>query len=60
MTVYPLVFQIGPIEITGFGIMAMLGFFMGGWVIQERLRELGLSDQYAWDVVMAAVIGGLI
>jgi len=60
MTVYPLVFQIGPIEITGFGIMVMLGFFMAGFVIQERLRELGLNDQYAWDMVVAGVIGGLL
>jgi phosphatidylglycerol:prolipoprotein diacylglycerol transferase len=60
MTVYPFVFQVGPIEITGFGIMVMLGFFMAGFVAQERLRELELNDQYAWDMVVAAVIGGLI
>ena len=60
MTVYPFTFNIGPIQITGFGIMVMLGFFMAGWAIQQRLRELALSDQYAWDMVVAAVIGGLI
>lgn len=60
MTLYPLTFHIGPIEITGFGIMVMMGFFMAGLAIQTRLRELNLNDQYAWDMVMAAVIGGLL
>jgi len=60
MTVYPFSIQLGPIEITGFGIMVMMGFFMAGWVMQERLRELGRSDHYAWDIIVAGVIGGLL
>jgi phosphatidylglycerol:prolipoprotein diacylglycerol transferase len=60
MTVYPLSFHIGPLEITGFGIMVMMGFVLAGWTMQTRLRELNLYDQYAWDVIMAGVIGGLI
>ena len=60
MTLYPLTFQIGPIAITGFGIMVMLSFFMAGWVMQQRLRELDLNEQYAWDIIVAGVIGGLI
>jgi phosphatidylglycerol:prolipoprotein diacylglycerol transferase len=58
--VYPFGIQLGPIEITGFGIMVMLGFFIAGWVMQERLRELGRSDHYAWDIIVAGVIGGLL
>lgn len=60
MTVYPLVFHIGSFEITGFGLMVMAGFYMGGWSMQRRLSERGLNEQYAWDIVFAAVIGGLI
>ncbi len=60
MTVYPFVIRLGPLEITGFGIMVMMGFFMAGWVMQQRLRELHRSDHYAWDIVVAAVIGGLV
>jgi phosphatidylglycerol:prolipoprotein diacylglycerol transferase len=60
MTLYPLTFQIGPLAITGFGIMVMLGFFMAGWVMQQRLRELDLNEQYAWDIIVAGVIGGLV
>jgi phosphatidylglycerol:prolipoprotein diacylglycerol transferase len=60
MTVYPLAFYIGPVQITGFGIMVMVAFLMGGWVVGQQLRERGLHDQYAWDVVVAAVIGGIL
>jgi phosphatidylglycerol:prolipoprotein diacylglycerol transferase len=60
MTVYPLTFHLGPLEITGFGIMVMLGFLMGGWVYAQQLREKGLNEQFAWDVVVAAVIGGIL
>ncbi len=60
MTVYPLEFSLGPLKITGFGLMVMAGFFMAGWAMQQRLRERMLNEQYAWDIVFAAVIGGII
>ncbi len=60
MTTYPLVFSIGPIEITGYGLMMMVGFLTGGWAIQRELRRRGLNEEYASDIVVAAVIGGII
>jgi phosphatidylglycerol:prolipoprotein diacylglycerol transferase len=60
MTVHPLVFHLGSLEITGFGIMVMMGFFMAGWAMQARLRELERNDQFAWDIVVAGVIGGIL
>lgn len=60
MTVYPLSFSIGSFEITGYGIMMMVGFLMAGWSIQMRLRADGMNEDYAWDIVVAAVIGGIL
>ncbi len=60
MTVYPLVLQLGPVEITGYGLMMMMGFLMAGWVIQQGLRERGLNESYAADIVVWAVIGGIL
>ncbi len=60
MTVYPLVFRLGPISITGFGIMMMLAFVFAGWAIQLELRRRGLDEEYAADVVIGAVLGGLL
>lgn len=60
MTVYPLVLRIGPLTITGYGIMMMAAFLMGGWVIQRELHRRGMSEDYAADIVVAAVIGGIV
>jgi phosphatidylglycerol:prolipoprotein diacylglycerol transferase len=60
MTTYPLVFNIGPLEITGYGLMMMVGFLTAGWVIQRDLRSRSLNEEYASDIVVAAVIGGII
>jgi len=60
MTVYPFIIHLGPLEVTGYGIMLMVAFLMGGWLIARQLRELGLKEDYAADMVAAAVIGGII
>ena len=60
MTFYPLIFHVGPLEITGYGIMMMVGFLLGGWLIAIELRRRGLYEEYAADIVIAAVIGGIV
>lgn len=60
MTVYPLVFRLGPLSITGFGIMMMLAFVFAGWAIQLELRRRALDEEFAADVVIGAVLGGLV
>lgn len=60
MTVYPLIFHLGPLMITGFGIMMMVAFLMAGWAIQHSLVDMKLSGAYAEHVVVAAVIGGIV
>ena len=47
MTVYPLVFNVGPLQLTGFGIMMMIAFLVGGWVSQKTLVERNYSPAYA-------------
>jgi phosphatidylglycerol:prolipoprotein diacylglycerol transferase len=60
VTVYPFTLHLGPVELTGYGLMMMAGFLMAGWTIQLDLRGRGLAEEYAGDVVLAAVIGGLV
>jgi phosphatidylglycerol:prolipoprotein diacylglycerol transferase len=60
MTVYPFIIHLGPLEITGYGLMLMVAFLMGGWLIARQLRELNLREEYAADIVAAAVVGGII
>lgn len=60
MTVYPLVFRIGSFELTGFGLMMMLAFLVGGWLVTLELRRRGWYPEYGADIVVAAVIGGVL
>ena len=60
MNVYPFIIELGPLEITGYGLMMMVGFLMGGWLISLELRRLGFREEYSADIVVAAVIGGVV
>ena len=60
MTVYPLSFSIGSLTITGYGLMMMVGFLVAGWTIQRQLRQRQLNEDYAADIVVASVLGGII
>jgi phosphatidylglycerol---prolipoprotein diacylglyceryl transferase len=53
-------FGVGPLHITGFGIMMMLAFLVGGWLIDRECRRLGFASEYAGDMIVGAVIGGII
>ena len=60
MTIFPFVFNLGPLEITGYGLMMMVAFLMGGWLIALELKRRRLSEDYAADMIAAAVIGGIV
>ena len=57
---YPLEFHVGNFPITGFGIVMMLTFLMGGWILDRELRRLKFNTEYAGDMIFAAVIGGIV
>jgi phosphatidylglycerol:prolipoprotein diacylglycerol transferase len=59
-TMYPFNIQLGPLPLTGYGIMLMVAFLMGGWLIDQDLRRRGWQHDYAADITVAAVIGGVI
>jgi len=72
MTIYPFGFTIplpridilfihlGPLQVTGYGLMMMVAFLMAGWAIQVDLRRRGMAEEYAADIVFAAVVGGIV
>ncbi len=60
MTVYPFVLHLGPLTITGYGIMMMIGFLIGGWLISLELKRRGWNEEYAADITVAAVVGGIL
>ncbi len=60
MTVYPLILKIGPLSVTGYGIMMVVAFLVAGWVMQRELIRRGMGTDYAADIVVWAVIGGIV
>jgi phosphatidylglycerol:prolipoprotein diacylglycerol transferase len=52
--------HIGPVTLQTFGIMFALGFVASGLVIAKRLRELDKPIDWAYEIVFAALLGGLI
>jgi len=52
--------HLGPVTLETFGIMFALGFIAAGAVLGRRLKELGKPTDWAYEVVIAALVGGLV
>jgi len=48
------------ITLQTFGLMMGLGFVVSGWIIARRLKELGKPVDWAYEMVFAALIGGIV
>lgn len=57
---HPAVVQIGPLTITGFGLAMLGAFLIGQLVAQSVLVQRGENAEVMGDVLIAAVIGGLL
>jgi phosphatidylglycerol---prolipoprotein diacylglyceryl transferase len=54
------VIDLGPFDLQTFGICFAVGFIAAGAVIGRRLRELGKPIDWIYEIVFAAMIGGLV
>jgi phosphatidylglycerol---prolipoprotein diacylglyceryl transferase len=52
--------DIGPVTLQTFGICFALGFVLAGAVAARRLSELGKPPDWAYEMVFAALIGGIV
>jgi phosphatidylglycerol---prolipoprotein diacylglyceryl transferase len=52
--------HIGPLELKTFGICFALGFLASGLIISRRFQELGKPADWTYEMVFAALIGGLV
>jgi phosphatidylglycerol:prolipoprotein diacylglycerol transferase len=52
--------DLGPVTVQTFGVCFALGFLAAGAVVGVRLRELGKPTDWAYEIVFAALIGGLV
>ena len=52
--------ELGPITLQSFGLMMGLGFVAAGVLASKRLKELGKPTDWAYEMVFAALIGGIV
>lgn len=64
---YPILFRLpewfpflGGEPITSFGVLMLLSFLTGAFVLRARMAEEGEDPDRAWDIVFAGVLGGII
>jgi phosphatidylglycerol---prolipoprotein diacylglyceryl transferase len=52
--------HLGPLTLQTFGIMFALGFIGAGVVLGRRFKELGKPPDWAYEMVFAGLVGGVI
>ena len=52
--------DLGPVELQTFGIMLALGFLGAGALVARRFVELGRPADWAYELIFAGLVGGLI
>lgn len=55
----PVLFRIGSLDITSFGVMVALGALVGLWVFRRELARAGLPEA-AMDAAVYGLVGGLL
>lgn len=58
--VQPFELHVGPLTLTGFGIAMLLAFVVGQYVAQVELGRRGHDPEIMGDVLVGAVVGGLL
>lgn len=57
---YPVLFEIGGLTITTFGLMMFLSFISAAWLLSIQLERRGLDREIAWDVLAWTALAGIL
>jgi phosphatidylglycerol:prolipoprotein diacylglycerol transferase len=57
---YPVVFRVGSLEVTSFGVMVALGALLGLLLMHRELRKSGQNAAAGTDAALTGVLGGLV
>ncbi|MBJ7354975.1 MAG: prolipoprotein diacylglyceryl transferase [Thermoleophilaceae bacterium] len=52
--------HLGPLTLQTFGLMFALAFIVSGLIIGRRLKELGSPVDWAYELILAAAVGGVL
>lgn len=51
---------LGGAPITSFGVMMLLSFATGGYILRAEMARSGMDGDRAWDLIFWALIGGIV
>lgn len=57
---YPILFRVGDFTVTSYGVMLVVAFVGAGFVVANDFRRRGWDSSAAQDIVLAAMIGGVV
>lgn len=57
---FPVLFRIGGFTVTSFGLMMLLSFLVGGWLLSRELARRELRPDIAWDALVWLALGGIV
>jgi len=57
---FPVLFSLGPVTITSYGVLAVLAFFLGAFVVWKKGREEHFEEEELFDVTLLATFWGLV
>jgi phosphatidylglycerol:prolipoprotein diacylglycerol transferase len=57
---YPELFHIGGFSVSSYGVMMALAFVVGGFTLRWQLIKSKVRPDFAWVMVIVAVIGGIL
>lgn len=52
--------HLGPLTLQSFGLMFALAFIVSGLILAKRLKELDAPADWAYEIVLAGAVGGII
>jgi phosphatidylglycerol:prolipoprotein diacylglycerol transferase len=52
--------HLGPLTLQTFGLMFALAFVTSGWIIAKRLKEFEAPVDWAYEMILAAAVGGIL
>ena len=57
---YPILFNIGPFSISSFGVMLVIAFIIGNYLLRKDVMEEGYEPVVAEDITFRAMLGGIL
>ena len=57
---YPILFELGPFIISSFGVMMVVAFLLGNYLLRRDVVAIGYDPIIAEDITFRAAIGGIL